>query len=184
MNKPTSKSNERPMVSEELQVQNTEQEQRQRPENGNTRRWWITGPRHTTVDDRGPRDSSRDYRRARGTTEDHAGESMAVVRQPAPAGGLPPPASIPAQSPEGVDCAWDRFRCPASPCPWGTAITAQGSCRRLCATQSPGPQNHDGSASQLRCTSTLVGLCRRRPGSHTLHPWDTEQHDPSAAWQA
>ena len=78
----------------------------------------------------------------------------------------------------------DRFRCPASPCPWGTAITAQGSCRRLCATQSPGPQNHDGSASQLRCTSTLVGLCRRRPGSHTLHPWDTEQHDPSAAWQA
>ena len=184
MNKPTSKSNERPMVSEELQVQNTEQEQRQRPENGNTRRWWTTGPRHTTVDDRGPRDSSRDYRRARGTTEDHGGESMAVVRQPAPAGGLPPPASIPAQSPEGVDCAWDRFRCPASPCPWGTAITAQGSCRRLCATQSPGPQNHDGSASQLRCTSTLVGLCRRRPGSHTLHPWDTEQHDPSAAWQA
>ena len=91
MNKPTSKSNERPMVSEELQVQNTEQEQRQRPENGNTRRWWTTGPRHTTVDDRGPRGSSRDYRRARGTTEDHAGESMAVVRQPAPAGGLPPP---------------------------------------------------------------------------------------------
>ena len=106
MNKPTSKSNERPMVSEELQVQNTEQEQSHRPENGNTRRWWITGPRHTTVDDRGPRDSSRDYRRARGTTEDHGGESMAVVRQPAPAGGLPPPASIPAQSPEGVDCAY------------------------------------------------------------------------------
>ena len=102
MNKPTSKSNERPMVSEELQVQNTEQEQRQRPENGNTRRWWTTGPRHTTVDDRGPRDSSRDYRRARGTTEDHAGESMAVVRQPAPAGGgCHPPLPFPPRAPKG-----------------------------------------------------------------------------------
>ena len=41
-----------------------------------------------------------------------------VVRQQARAGGFSPPASIPAQSPEGVDCAWDRFRCPASPRPF------------------------------------------------------------------
>ena len=82
---------------------------------------------------------------------------LLLVRHPAPAGGLTPPASIPAQSPKGVDCARDRFRCPASPCPWGTAITAQGSCRHLCATQPPGPQDYNGSASQLRCTSTHQG---------------------------
>ena len=66
----------------------------------------------------------------------------------------------------------DRFRCPAPQCPGGTAIAAQRPHCRLCAARSSGAQIHDGSASQLGCTSTLVGLCRRRPGSHTTPLWD------------